>query len=93
MPGYQQLSGLIQFHISCFYRSVFALLQFSTPVSHAGLIMQTALKLLVKQPKKPATKKPTAKPAPRGTDIVNLSPDVQEIVRLARRLKGSFGPT
>lgn len=55
--------------------------------------MQSDLKLLIKQPKKVTAKKPAARRTHRGGDIANLSPDVQEIVRLARRLKGSFGPT
>ncbi len=55
--------------------------------------MKTAFKIFAKQPRKLATKKPATYRTRRGTDTATLSPDVQEIVRLARRLKGSFGPT
>ena len=58
-----------------------------------GVTMKNALDIFVKQTKKPAVKKAPAKRAHRPRDLASLSPEVQEIVRLARRLQGSFGPT
>lgn len=55
--------------------------------------MKTGFDIFAKQTKKPPAKKAAAKRAHRPRDLASLSLEVQEIVRLARRLKGSFGPT
>ena len=41
--------------------------------------------------RRPASKKPT-KALSQRTAAKSFSPEVQEIIRLARKLKGAFGP-
>lgn len=41
----------------------------------------------------PGTTRTSTRHTIRPRDLTSLSPEVQEIVRLARRLKGAFGPT
>ena len=51
----------------------------------------SSLSIATSSARKPVAKKPV-KHARRLTAAKSYSPEVQEIVRLARKLKGAFGP-
>ena len=53
-----------------------------------ALTMKAASDLVAKQAKKPAGKR-----SHRQSAVARYSPTVERIVRLARKLKGAFGPT